>query len=329
MFALAKCPSLNLSTAITDEPGRASEFKDPYGVINAIGPSHDMKYNCIPEVTDHANHVKLPMSSYEAHLLEKSAILQLIITPRVTMTSFHMYDEHYSNTDLSSMLSTHNFYGIPMQADLDNFDSNNYQAGHGFDSGHGDNVLTDDDPNLGPFSEPHIDFGWPWGETDHVPFHVRIPSVLSNLSTGQDSSSPNEMVIPPQSVDIVFAVPTTTQLSYTQTSQVLIPSSPSTSGFLREQDKQRLSGVNQYHHTEDTRAGRSHEKFCDGPQDKFSTDQYSLLTLSTAWEDGSLQPLFNQGIHDANGDTGNIQDHSINENKYMTTPTTIIYPPAT
>ncbi|THV06414.1 hypothetical protein K435DRAFT_849202 [Dendrothele bispora CBS 962.96] len=238
------------------------------------------------------------------------------------MSSFRLYDdsEHYSNTGPSSMPSTHNFYGIPMQA-LDIEYSNNYQTGDGFNSGHGDNVSIYGDPNLGSFLEPRIGFGWLWGEAD-VPFHARMSSALSNPSTGQDSPSPNEMVIPPQSMDIVSAVPTTPQLSYTQTSQVLIPPGPSTPSFLslRVQDKQRLSEVNQCHHiVEDTRAGRSGrsrcEKSCDGPRLGLSPDQYSLLTSSTAWDVGSLRPLFNQGIHAADGVARNIQDHSINDSE--------------
>ncbi|THU99956.1 hypothetical protein K435DRAFT_964249 [Dendrothele bispora CBS 962.96] len=248
------------------------------------------------------------------------------------MTSFqdsnrgydHMYDEYYpshvtrsSDTGPGSMPSTH--------ARLDDFGySNNYQGGDGFDftTGHGDNVYTSGNPNLGPSLGPRTGLGW--GETD-APFHAGMPSALSNPYIGQDSSFSNDMVIPPQYMDIASAIPTTPQLPYTQTSPLIPPGTP---GFFRGswtfpdllpptdilvQGKERSSGINQYHHVEST--GRSHEKFCDGPQLEFSPDRYSLLALST--DDGSSQPLFNQDIQAANGDTGDIQDHSMNKNEYM------------
>lgn len=77
-----------LCTSFTSDyvqEGRGSKYLNPFGIIRAIGPERDFKFNCVPEVLvmDHAKKEEFLMSFHDLHLLGNNVGLQLIVTPRV------------------------------------------------------------------------------------------------------------------------------------------------------------------------------------------------------------------------------------------------------
>ncbi|KAE9388260.1 hypothetical protein BT96DRAFT_1004334 [Gymnopus androsaceus JB14] len=83
MFVLARRSVVVDNAAPLDE-GRASEYPDPFNLVQAIGPERDFKFNRVPEVlvVDHKKKEEFPMSFHDLHLLGNNVAVQVFVTPR-------------------------------------------------------------------------------------------------------------------------------------------------------------------------------------------------------------------------------------------------------
>lgn len=90
--------SLRDAHICTTQPGRPSEYEDPFDIASKV--PIDFKYNRVPNasVVDLKNKREFPISFHHVHAVTPSPILQVIVRPRVCfiVSCFGMLTDTYS-----------------------------------------------------------------------------------------------------------------------------------------------------------------------------------------------------------------------------------------